>query len=92
MLMFGQQCVANRSLRRICAIKQLLGSDLKFHVHDCLWCLVGCLGRRCLFWKVGVFFFRMGLSVIVRVFIVQFATLNQHNAQYCYLVILQYHA
>jgi hypothetical protein len=35
-LMFGQECVASRSLARICAIKQLPGSGLKFYVRQML--------------------------------------------------------
>ena len=78
--MFGQQCVASRSLVRICAIKQLPGCSLQFHVRRLLM-VSGRSSRASLPVLESGCFFRMGLSLIMRVVIVQLATFNRHNAQ-----------
>jgi len=82
--MFGQECVASSCLVTICAIKELSSSDLKFHVSRLL-IVSGRSSRASLAVLESGCIFRMGLSVILLVVIVHFATLNQHNAQYCSL-------
>jgi hypothetical protein len=80
-LMFGQECVASRSLVRICAIKHLLSSGLMFHVRRLL-VVSGRPSRASLSVLESRCIFRMGLSVILLVVIVEFATLHQQNAQH----------
>ena len=76
--------MASSSLVRICGIQQLPCSGLTFYVRR-LVMVSGRSSRASLALLQSAHFFRMGLSVILRVVIVQFATLNHQNAQYCFL-------
>lgn len=67
--------MANRSLVRICAIKQLSGSGRQFHVGRLLM-VSGRSSRASLAVLKGGCIFCMGLSFILLVVIVQFLTLT----------------
>ena len=83
-LLFGQECVASRSLVKICVIKLLPSSGLQFHVRRLLM-VSDKSSRASLAVLESVCIFRMGLSVILLIIIFRFATFNQQNAQYCSL-------